>query len=93
MKTVQEILDNLAKYSDSERGDDLNPLIDLFSPVSKQMLIEFQAYWNPNRSYSEFRKEQDEIIRLCVEMEISPLGDSVRKLNKLPAFTLDTLVR
>lgn len=91
--TVQEIVDGLDTFTDGERVKYINPLTEMFSSVSISSLQEFQRKWDGDRTFAEFMKAQNEVIRECVKCEVSQsIGDVVRSIQGLKPLKMSTEV-
>jgi len=87
---IEEILKKMDGFSDKERGTTLRSLLDKLCPVSKNQLMNFQSDWDGSRAFEEFKREQNKVIKDCVEMEVSEIGSVVREKLGLPSISLET---
>ena len=88
--TVKEICGKLETFSDDERQKYTGGLCKILSPVSMATLHKFQEDWDGNKSPEEFFKAQAKEIKTCVELEIGPVGGTVRQLSGLEPLTWET---
>jgi len=77
-------------FSDEDRKKYLGKLCANLTPISKQHIRWFQLDWDKSKSYSEFKKEQNEIIRMCLKIELSISGKDVRTLAGMDVLTLNS---
>jgi len=77
--TLKEIYDNMDSFTDEERAEIFTKVFTLFSPPSHSTLRDFQNKWDRRKSFEEFVKAQNETIRLCLDMEMSPMGELIRR--------------
>ena len=90
--TVQDVKENLAKYTTEERAEHLGKLIKLFSGVSHSTLQQFQKTWDGTRTFEEFRKAQDIVIVKCIDLEVSDFGKMARSAMGLEPLHLTTVL-
>lgn len=90
---IKEILEKIDSLTEDERGKYLGSLVNELTPVSKTTLCNFQEFWDGKRSFEEFKKEQNEVIKHCVKIECSYLGKIIRKKLGLKDLTLDTEIK
>ena len=82
--TVKEIVEKMDSFTDEERTEYLAPLLDNLTLLSKSQIRNFQDVWDGNRPFDEFKTAQNTEIRKCIEMELSALGQIVRRTTGLP---------
>jgi hypothetical protein len=87
--TIQEVLDRMDGFSDDERGQWIGALIGVLSPISKQTLSNEQSAMvsKSDGDFGVFCNLQNEVIRQCVVLECSSIGQIIRK-----EFGLEPLV-
>jgi len=90
--TIGEFVNNIGNMSINDRAVAGRKLYSLLSPMSRKTLLLFQAGWDMGRTFPEFVEKQNELIRICVEMEISNLGFTIRNMMGLEPLFLDTLL-
>jgi len=77
-----EVLDNLVP---EQREILINGLIQLLSKPSYYAILESQFEWDGSRPFADFVIFQNDIIRMCVEIETSTVGRVIRRMeNKAP---------
>ncbi len=83
--TIQELFDNLDGMEEEDRADWLRKLIARFSSLSLGSLSNFQSRWIDSdrangikRPFADFVKAQNEVVRNCIKMEKSAIGEVVR---------------
>lgn len=90
--TVQDVKENLEKYSTEERAEPLGKLIKILSGVSLSTLQQFQQTWDGSRTFEEFRKAQDAEIGKCIDLEVSEFGKATRSAMGLEPLELTTIL-
>jgi len=85
---ILEILDKIDNFNDNEREQYLGGMWEKVSHLSKQTLINFQNEWDGSRSFDEFKKAQNKIIRECIKLEI--LINDAKEKQGLEIFTMET---
>lgn len=88
--TVKEIYDTMDGFTEEQRDKFLNGLFDIFCGLSIKSIISFQTNWDGSRPFAEFVIEQNKVIRMCIDMEVSDIGSHVRSLLGLSPLTMDT---
>lgn len=88
--TVKEICDKLATFNDDDRARYAGGLCEILSPTSKQTLHNFRDNWDGRKTPTEFFKAQAQQIKMCVELEIGPIGQTVRQVMGLEPLTWET---
>ena len=86
---IFELMDKLDSFSHDERAEWVKKFLPRLSPVTKQMLGDFERDWDSQKPYKDFVTEQNQCLQMCVQMECSDLGNAVRKLNDLGPLTMD----
>ena len=86
--TIKELLENLGGMG-SEREKPLLRLMKELSPVSISSLMKYQADWNSEKTWEEFKEAQNKLVKECVELECSEFGRMVRSVLNLPPFNLN----
>lgn len=89
--TVTDVLEQLDTL-DGEGRAILVRLTNRLTPISVRTLHEFQANWDGDKSWEEFRVAQNDVIRKCVSTEMSRLGQMAREVLHLPPLTGDSEV-
>lgn len=87
---IKEILKKMNGFSDKERGAILKSLLNKLCPVSLNQMSSFQSDWDGERTFEEFKEEQNKVLRYCVEMETSEIGSLVREEMGLSPISLET---
>ena len=90
--TVQDVRENLEKYSNEERAEPLGKLIKVLSGVSHSTLLQFQQTWDDSRPFDDFRKAQDAEIAKCIDLEVSDFGKTARSAIGLDPLELTTIL-
>lgn len=85
---ISEILKNMDNFSDEERVQYIKKLWEKVTPISKQTLINFQNQWDGSKSFEEFKKAQNKLIKECIKMEI--LINDVKVKENIEVFTMET---
>ena len=85
---ISEILNNLDNFNDDEREKYLGGMWKKVSPISKQTLINFQNEWDGGKSFDEFKKAQNKVIKDCIQMEI--MINDVKEKEGMEVFTMET---
>jgi hypothetical protein len=88
--TIQDLLDNMDNWYDEERNQ-LRPVLDMLTGVSLETFQRFESGWD-GESYEEFISAQNKVIRECIELEMSELGQIVREKLGYKPLTLDSVV-
>ncbi len=88
VKMVMEIVEKLGVQSD--RAKYLSPLLQLFSPVSKKTLRDFQDSWDGTKSFDDFVAAQNSLIKDCLTIELSSFGAATRQALDQPSLTEQT---
>ena len=90
---IKDFLEKLDGMEDKEREEGLLKLAQRFAPESLGSTMQFQQEWIESnkskgikRSFEEFKKEQNKLIRSCVKMEDSKMGAHVRANRGLPRW-------
>lgn len=73
-----DILDDLVP---EQREIVINGLIKQLSKVSYYAILESQFEWDGVRPYQEFLIYQNDIIRMCIEIETSTVGRVIRRME------------
>ncbi len=84
--TLAYFLENFDKIDLSQREKFIRPVAKHLCIVSRATLADFQATWDGDKSFEDFVKAQNQVIRKCIEIEISFLGQAVRKTLNLEPF-------
>jgi len=87
---ISEILKNMDNFSDDERAKYIGGLWKKVTPISKQTLINFQNNWDGSKSFEEFKKAQNKVIKECIQMEI--LINDVKEKENMEVFTMETVI-
>lgn len=85
---ISEILEKMDNFTDEERVKYLKELWKKVSPISKQTLLNFENGWDGSKTFEEFKKAQNKVIRECIQMEIM-INDFKEKEN-IEVFTMET---
>jgi len=88
--TIKEIYDNVSNFTDEKREKYVKALVKQFSKFSIGSLQEFQAKWNPDKGPIAFFKEQAQVIKTCIDLELSAMGQGVRSSLGLNPLTWET---
>ena len=75
--------------NDIERQNVLGEVAKRFCPASMQTLLKFKDEW-PGGSWEEFKSAQNKVFVVCLGMETSDLGKTVREMMGLGIMTLET---
>ena len=88
---IQEYLDKLDKMDDDVRAKTSEKVINIFSPVGKQSMLQFQRKWfeEAKRPYEDYVKAQNEEIKKCIALEMSAVGKTVREHFGMPPMTAE----
>ena len=93
---IKEILEKMDDFTEEEREKLLGKLIGMFTPESIGTITNFQNNWIDSdkakgiqRSFEEFTKAQNNVVRDCVKIENSEFGATVRSLRELPVFDIE----
>lgn len=92
--TIREVIAQLESGGliDDSREPTLRKVIMVLSAVSKSSLVTFEAAWDYNLPFEEFAKVQNQVFLKCLRMELSELGERLRRLVGLVPLTEDTEV-
>ena len=91
--TLKEVLEKMDNFTDEERAKYLGGLFKILSPVSTATLSNFQNRWEPEgKTFKQFVVEQNKEIKKCIELEVSVIGEIVRKESGLELITLETVI-
>lgn len=88
VKAVMETVEKLGVQPD--RAKYLSPLVQLFSPVSKKTLRDFQDLWDGTKSFDDFVAAQNSLIKDCLTIELSSFGAATRQALGQPLLTEQT---
>ena len=97
--TIAEFKKSFETFSDDDRARYIGGLVlNHFCELSKNEMQKFQSDWrlkgysedNELKPFSEFKKSQAEIIKKCLELEMSEIGKIVRLKYGLSPLTMDT---
>ena len=88
--TVKEIYDKLETFGDDDRAKYAGALCGKLSPTSMQTMFEFQDTWDGNKTPKEFFEAQAKKIKMCVDLEIGPMRQTIRQIAGLKALTWET---
>jgi hypothetical protein len=80
-----DVLDDLVP---EQREIMINGLIQLLSKVSYYAILESQFEWDGSRPFEDFVIYQNDIIRMCVEIETSTVGKVIRRMENKPPLSL-----
>ena len=81
MKTVREIIDQMEDMNDSDRAKYLRNLTERMTPMSYQSIVDFQQSWDGSKSFEEFKKAQEKVIKAAITMELSDIGKEMAKIG------------
>jgi hypothetical protein len=84
-----DILDDLVP---EQRELVLAGLIKELSKVSYYSILESQYEWDGSRPYQDFLSYQNDIIRMCAEIETSPVGRVMRRMEGKTPLSLQTQI-
>lgn len=91
IKTLKIKLDT---FTDKERTKYIGILYNIFNELSQTELLKFQNEWNPEKkSFDEFKIAQNKIIRFCLDMEMSKVGNDIRILEGKELLTENTEIK
>ncbi len=88
--TIKEIFDGIEDFDEKQKVAILPMLFSGFTKQSQQELLAFQANWDGSKPYSEFVAGQTKIAKAMIELEIGPIGQTVRQFSGLPEWTWET---
>jgi len=94
--SIQYVYANINNFTEKERVDFLPNLLKMFSPVSKKTIEKFQDEWdwNAGKPFEDFLKEQNKVIKQCIELETSTfVGDVVRKQFNLEPLRIEDEIK
>lgn len=93
---IREFIAQLDTISNEQREEQLYKLVELLSPESVYSLMNFQENWiaedktsGIKRSWENFRKSQNDVIKFCMEMEVSKLGKDSRSMRGMPQIDME----
>ena len=78
---LHDALDVLDDLVPEQRELVLNGLIKELSKVSYYAILESQFEFDGSRPYKDFLEYQNDIIRMCVEIETSTVGRVLRRME------------
>lgn len=67
-------------FTDEERQKYLGGIISELFPLAQKNIWNWQNNWDRNRPFEDFKIQQNKQIRKILELEISNIGKSVRKV-------------
>lgn len=90
--TVKELYDGIASISPEEREKSLVFLFENYlSPICHQALQNFQDKFDYEKNpYDVFKTKQDELVKKCIDIELSEKGQLARSNLELKEFTWET---
>lgn len=86
---IKEFIEKVDGFTEDERVEYIPKVVELLSVVSRGELMLFQRDWDPSRGFEEFVKEQNKKIKMCLEIECTDAGSSVREVFKLAPITME----
>lgn len=87
-----ELLDIIDDLQEEQRDLVLNAILKNLTKTSHITILESQFDWNSSLPYNEFIKKQNEIIKECIKIEMTPFGNILRREEGLRPLTLGTKV-
>lgn len=90
---VLDLLDVLDFLSEDQREMVLSALLEELTVYSHYVILESQLDWDDDRSYRDFIKHQNDVIRECIKIEMSFYGTIMRRYLDLDPLTLRTEIR
>lgn len=88
--TIKEIYEQMDGFDDDKRATFLGGLSELLSEVSMQTLRDFQNKWDGSKDFEAFCEAQAKEFKACIELEIGPAGQAVRKAMGLEPLLWET---
>ena len=85
---ISEILEKMEDFTDDEREKYLGGMWSKVTDVSKNTLMGFQNAWDGSKGFDAFKKEQNKLVKECIQMEI--MINDVKEKNGLEVFTMET---
>ena len=90
--TIGEIKEILPEVSSKQRQGLMDRLLRKFSPVSIDVLVDFQHKWDGSKTFHEFTEAQNKVVIQCIDLECDEPGHSVRRALGLEPISLKTVV-
>ena len=87
---ISEILEKMDNFTDAERVKYIGGLWEKVSYISKQTLRDFEICWDCNKTFEEFKKAQNKIIKECIQLEL--MTNVAKTGTPLEIFTMETEV-
>ena len=85
---VSEILEKMDAFTDEEAKRFLGGMWRKVSQISRQSLSSFENQWDGSKTWEEFKKARNKVVRECVECEI--LINDIKENIGQEVFTLET---
>ena len=85
---VKEILEKMDSFTDDEAKRFLGGLWSKVSEISKQSFLNFQNEWDGSKTFEEFKKARNKVLKSRIECEI--LINDVKENLGQEVFTLET---
>lgn len=92
MIALKDLAAALPTLSEEERATVLGALMKKLTGVSVAALSKLQKRWDGRRPFSEFIAEQNKVFAVCIAMELSQVGQDVRKVLGLPILDPEELL-
>ena len=87
--TIEDLREQLDSLETGERAAWCRKLFPKLSPISHSSLNGFERDWCRERGgWEDFKKAQNLVFRMCIDMECSVLGQDVRKAAGLDPLNL-----
>lgn len=91
---IKDILDVLDSLDGEQRQMVIVGLMEEFTDASQYAVLECQFKWDNNKGiYDRFIEYQDQIIRECIEIELTQFGEVLRRIEGKAPLTLRTEIR
>jgi hypothetical protein len=89
---IYELVEKIDLFTDKEREKYISKIWNMFSTLSKNEILNFQNKWDSSKSFDEFKMEQNKLIRECISIECSIVGEVVREKENLEKFDMMTVI-
>lgn len=87
---ILDILDVIDDLSGEQREIVLIALLNELTSYSHEAILEFQLEYDGSRSFKDFIQGQNDLIKECVEIELTFFGKLLRKKEGLSPLSLRT---
>lgn len=85
-----ELLDIIDDLKKDQRELVINSIVKNLTSISFRTIQESQFEWDGKSPYKDFEKMQNQIIKECIEIEMTPFGKVLRRQEGLRPLTLRT---